>query len=410
MGALLFPALLLTGCNQPNTPNKPEKPNEKNTLAKDDIGVVIENVTVDGVPVSMDELRAVGRTDIVKHTGNPNGEDLIQLKWKDVTRTKKLPVWLYAKPNLYLKDFKYRYRPKENEAYKKIPLNLTTYNSKDPLKDLSGDKPIYVPTIPVPEDDKNVYVTLDYGKVGDGDNGEVGNYDVIASLQFDNIPVTYVVRDDHGSFQKRFQYMVRPISVILENTTTQPLDIDFIELDVSFAPKAIGYLMLYKHKKPAHLSEWARSRKFRGGKTATLRSDERVFLRPKEKRAIQFWVDFSRPVGALGGPVVYPLKRDKILRNIEIVPFADGQTGLDTVYPWAKCVVDYPQNPTQGANQPEPPFIGCVKDIRLWKNDDGGIILNLNSTINSVNGAKGRSYRLLPPAFADLREHLGVIW
>ncbi|MDD7318036.1 MAG: hypothetical protein PUG74_05045 [Prevotellaceae bacterium] len=164
LGALLLPAMLLSGCKTPNKPNNPNQPDnnkstngvEHSTQEDDAIRLVIESVTVNGKPASDEQRQA-----IVPYTGNPDDIGLIQVQhWAEI---KGIPIRLkfYAKPGAYLRDFGYRYT-KEQE-YTRVPMNVNTYKSTDPLKLLISPEGRSVQEIPTGNAVENaVYVTIDY--------------------------------------------------------------------------------------------------------------------------------------------------------------------------------------------------------------------------------------------------------
>ena len=161
MGTLLLPALLLSGCNEPGTP---KCGNENLTQEDETVRVVIEGVTVDGKPATDEDLRAIGRTDVVRYTGDVNGDDLIQIEYNKVKRGLDLELKFRAKPNIYLKDYGYRYTQKQQHT--RVAMEADTYQSNEPLTLLKNPEGGVTQPVPTQDAVENVvYVTVDYAPI-----------------------------------------------------------------------------------------------------------------------------------------------------------------------------------------------------------------------------------------------------
>lgn len=152
VGAILLSTL--AACN-----GKPESNPTPPPSDDDRVEVIIEQV-VDGKVV---DTRAIGRTDVVKYTGKTDGDDLVQLKWPNkVTKGDFVKITAYAKPNLYLREIKYRYS--QSESKKSSPTSTKvrgdTFNASRPLTAVNGNSPVLVPTDGAY--DNRVYISLEY--------------------------------------------------------------------------------------------------------------------------------------------------------------------------------------------------------------------------------------------------------
>ena len=150
VGAILLSALAACQSKPESNPTPPES---------DQVEVIIEQV-VDGKVV---DTRAVGRTDVVKYTGKTDGDDLVQLKWPGrVSKGEDVKITAYAKPNLYLREIKYRYSQSENKKSSPTSTNVRgdTYNASKPLTAVNKNAPVRVPTDGAY--DNRVYISLEY--------------------------------------------------------------------------------------------------------------------------------------------------------------------------------------------------------------------------------------------------------
>ena len=158
LGVLLLPALLFSGCNEPSQPKcGVEIPEQKDET----VHLVIEGVTVNGKPATDEELRAIGRKDVVHFNNKIDGEDLIQIEHNKVPRGRDLELKFHVKPNIYLKDFGYRYTQKQE--YTRVEMNADSYQSNKPLALLEDPAGNIIQPVPTQDAVENVvYVTVDY--------------------------------------------------------------------------------------------------------------------------------------------------------------------------------------------------------------------------------------------------------
>ena len=165
LGVLLLPALLFSGCNEPSQPKcGVEIPEQKDET----VHLVIEGVTVNGKPATDEELRAIGRKDVVHFNNKIDGEDLIQIEHNDVTRGKTMLLRFFAKPNIYLKNYGYRYTQKQQ--YTRVVMNADSYQSGNPLELLKNPKGRERQPVPTQDAVENVvYVTVDYESAREAD-------------------------------------------------------------------------------------------------------------------------------------------------------------------------------------------------------------------------------------------------
>ena len=151
VGAILLSALVACQGKPESNPTPPES---------DQVEVIIEQV-VDGKVV---DTRAIGRTDVVKYTGKTDGDDLVQLKWwpRKVMKGKNVKITAYAKPNLYLREIKYRYSQSESKKSSPTSTNVRgdTFNASRPLTAVNENSPVLVPTKDAK--DNRVYISLEY--------------------------------------------------------------------------------------------------------------------------------------------------------------------------------------------------------------------------------------------------------
>ena len=157
VGVILLSALAACNSKPESNPTPPES---------DQVEVIIEQV-VDGKVV---DTRAVGRTDVVKYTGKTDGSDLVQLKWPGrVSKGEDVEITAYAKPNLYLREIKYRYSQSEEKKSSPTSTNVRgdTYNASRPLTAVNENSPVRVPTNGAY--DNRVYISLDFLSHKNGD-------------------------------------------------------------------------------------------------------------------------------------------------------------------------------------------------------------------------------------------------
>ncbi|MDD7318038.1 MAG: hypothetical protein PUG74_05055 [Prevotellaceae bacterium] len=200
MGALLFPALLLSGCNNPGTP---KCGNENLTQEDETVRVVIEGVTVDGKPATDEDLRAIGRTDVVRYTGDVDGDDLIQIQYNKVKRGLDLQLKFHAKPNIYLKDYGYRYTQKQQHT--RVAMEADTYQSNEPLTPLKNPKGRVFQPVPTQDAVENVvYVTVDYESARTADYIMTMSTSISGESDHDSINESWVWNGNDGGWKKEY--------------------------------------------------------------------------------------------------------------------------------------------------------------------------------------------------------------